>query len=343
MRYVVVLLVSILAVTWTPGLVSAQGLFGCSDIGSSGGLPILGKLFGKKKRAVSCYDDPPRGGGLAFYAGYLDNEKGVRFDIMPDGALGVGGTNAGIAFQYAVRGVLFGGSGTIPISERLDILVNGSWLLPFGGGETQHEWWDAGPVILDYIYSTKSQWWNVGGAATYNIAGPFSAMGGVMFDSFTTNFSSPWNYTGTFLSEDDEADLTVSSVIPYVGGVLTQGGPDGSLTIGMIGFPMLFGNTKYTQSWHRGAAQYGAEVSGNVDSGYFFEIFAEAVVNIRAMVMGIFAGWSTTHAKTNMDFDVDAVSRATAQALTSTGYTGSFYRSVWVVGGKFALDFTSPF
>jgi len=342
MRFVVILFVSILALTWTPGLVSAQGLFGCSDVGSSGGLPILGKLFGKKNKAVSCYDDPPRGGGVAFYIGYLDNDRGVAFDITPDGAFGAGGANAGIAFEYPISGVLFAGSGTIPISERLDILVNGSWLLPSGGGEATYVWDNRAAPDGTTTYSTKNQWWNVGAAATFNIAGPFSAMGGVMLDSFMTTLTSPSDIGNALVTDKDEGDLTVTTIIPYLGALLTQGGSAGSLTIGMIGFPLIFGDAKFTDTWNFGAAGRGAEISGGINSGYFFEIFAETSVNVRAMSFGIFGGWSATAARMSMDFDYSNWVGGAQALADSQPYSGSFYRSAWVVGGKFALDFVSP-
>jgi len=346
MRCVVVLLVSILAVTWTPGLVSAQGLFGCSDVGSSGGLPLLGKLIGKKKRAISCYDDPPRGPGLAFYVGYLDNARGVAFDVIPDGTLAFRGNAGGIGLQYPIRGVLLAASGTIPVSKRLDILVNGSWLIPSNADLTQYQWWDAGPVLSDSTWSIRNQWWNAGAAVTFNMAGPFSAIGGFMVDSFTTNFYSPSNLMGTGGQATDEADLTVGAVIPYLGGLLTQGGPAGGLTVGMIGFPILFGDIKFTESWNQGWAvpptASGVELSGSIGSGYFFELFAETSVNIRAMSFGIFGVWNVTHAEADMDFDAETRAGGVVTISDSAAYSGSFYRSVWVVGGKFALDFLSP-
>lgn len=336
MRYVVVLIVSIFALTCTPGLVSAQGLFGCSDVGSSGGLPILGKLFGKKKKADSCYDDPPRGGGLALYVGYLANDEGLAFDVSNEGI--IADASAQFRVRYPLSGVLFAASGTIPITKRLDILVNGSWLLPSQGGDATRISRNANS---DSTWSTKNQWWNAGAAATFNIAGPFSAIGGFLVDSFSTNFSNPTNVTGTAVTPDDEADLTVGTVIPYFGGLLTQGGPAGSLTIGMIGTPIIFGSARYTLSFNQGAATSNQfDISGGINSGYFFEIFAETSMNIRAMSFGIFGGWNITQATMDMDFEFNQ--GFVAPASVTQPYSGAFYRSAWVLGGKFALDFVTP-
>ena len=335
MRYVVLLFVGIFALTWTPGLISAQGLFGCSDVGSSGGLPILGKLFGKKK-AVSCFDDPPRGGGVAFYAGYMDNDRGVSFGVSRRDALFANAER--MSLNYPVSGWLLAASGTIPITDRLDILVSGSWLVPSGGGEALQLWRNNNG---ETTWSTKNQWWNAGAAATFNIAGPFSFIGGFLYDSFMTNFSSPANIVNNLVTPEDELDLTVSSIIPYIGGLLTQGGPAGSLTVGMIGTPLIYGNVSYTESDNLGAAtSILIDITGDFDSGYFFEIFAETAVNIRAMSFGIFGGWNVTHALMDMDFDVKQF--FVAPATETAGYTGSFYRTAWYVGGKFALDFVSP-
>jgi len=342
MRYVVVLVVSIFALTCTPGLVSAQGLFGCSDVGSSGGLPILGKLFGKKNKAVSCYDDPPRGGGLALYVGYLANDEGVTFGLGQDEQQIANVWD--VVTRYPVNGVLFAGSGTIPISSRLDILVNGSWLMPSDGGDALQQWntGRAAAAQSTASWDTKSQWWNAGAAATFNIAGPFSAIGGFLYDSFSTNFANPRNLNNMgATSVDDEADLAVNSIIPYFGGLLTQGGPSGSLTIGMIGTPIIFGGASYTESFNQGAAVSNqVDISGAIEEGSFFEIFAETSMNIRAMSFGIFGGWNITRARMNMNFDFNQ--GLVAPASVSRSYTGTFYRSAWVLGGKFALDFITP-
>jgi len=344
MRYAAILFVGLLALSWTPGLVSAQGLFGCSDVGSSGGLPILGKLLGKKKKAVSCYEDPPRGPGLAFYVGYLDNAGGVDFGLN---AVGVGVRTAhSVELQYPISGVLLAGSGAIPVTKRLDILVNGSWLVP-SGGDKMREWTrDAnGNITSDVNWDTKNQWWNAGAAATFNVTGPFSVIGGILFDSFTTNFSNPPEQNNMRLLVSDEADLRISAVIPYMGGLLTQGSPAGSLTIGMIGFPFLFGHAEFAQSMNESPWSRSAEISGPIYSGYFFEIFTETSVNIGAMSAGIFAGWNIMHALAGMEYDFTAFASGTGAPWplnVSRDYTGSFYRSAWVLGGKFGLDFISP-
>jgi len=343
MRYVVVLLVSFIALTWAPGLVSAQGLFGCSDVGSSGGLPILGKLFGKKNKAVSCFDDPPRGGGLAFYAGYLTGRDGVSFTYSPRDEF-VLANDVTQEMRYPLSGVLLAASGSIPVTERLAILLNGSWLIQ-SGGEEMHQVFNRGRAGWQWeaTWDVKTEWWNAGAAAAFNVAGPFSAIGGFLADSFTTNFSDPSNIIRLWTTSADEGDLTVHTIAPYLGGLVTQGGPAGSLTIGMIGFPLLFGNAKYTQSGSLNSL-WELELSGAVTSGYFFEIFAETSVNIRAVSFGIFAGWNTVQARMDMDYySGRRPAGGGALATYSQAYAGGFYRSAWVLGGKFALDFVSPF
>jgi len=343
MRYVAVLLVSIFVLTWTPGMASAQGLFGCSDIGSSGGLPILGKLFGKKKKAASCFDDPPRGPGLALYVGYLDNDGGVSSEVTTRGATIANIAQAGQ--QYSLSGVMLAGSGTIPVAPRMDILINGSWLIPSGGIWTNGYQRAPNGVITDSAnWSVMNQWWTAGAGATFNVAGPFSVIGGFIVDSFTSHYSNPTEINGGGLPSD-EADFAFRGLIPYAGGLLTQGGAAGSLTVGVIGFPLLFGDMKNTQSSNSGAGvnpSVGTEFSGAIESGYFFEIFAETAVNIRAMSFGIFAGWSATHAVGDLGSDYELLTGGALFQAASATYTMSFYRSAWVVGGKFAIDFISP-
>ena len=65
-------------------------------------------------------------------------------------------------------------------------------------------------------------------------------------------------------------------------------------------------------------------------------------VNIRAMSFGIFGAWSITHAKMTMDWDLVVRTAGPVVLSDSQPYAASFYRSAWVVGGKFALDFVSP-
>jgi len=161
-----------------------------------------------------------------------------------------------------------------------------------------------------------------------------SGIGGFRFDSFSTNFTDP-TPTASFgtSTPGDEADVTITAYIPYVGLVVNL---DSTVKFGLIGFPYVFGTVKYNETIGGVPVRY--EFSGNLQDSYFLETFAEFGTQVMGGYAGIFGILTYLHTSSDVDFN-----RLTAATSTSVPYRITHDRQNWILGGKFALSFNLPY
>jgi len=311
MKLVVVIL-SIVLLAWGPGMVFAQGL----------GLPSFGGLMGGPSCAPKA--DPKGGAGLALEVGYLTTNPSVSLDFTAD-QLALGGVRQ-FQHRYPVQGLWLALSADGRVGD-LGVFTRGSWLVP--SNKESDEAYN-GTVALR-TWGAKTQWYTLEGAGMYPAYGSFAAVGGFRYDAFDTSFSDPVAVGLAFTNPSDEADVTVRAYIPYFGLVVNQ---DAALKFGLIGFPYLFGNVKYNQTF---GGVFHFESSGALRNGYFLEAFAEYGAQIMGGYAGIFGTWTYLRASADMD-----ITQAGAAGAPQP-YTFSMQRQNFIFGGKFALSFNLPY
>jgi len=313
MRVVVVIL-SILLLAWTPGIAFAQGL----------GLPSFGGLMG----GPSCAPKPePKGGaGLAFEIGYLTTNPNVSLDFTAD-QIAVLGVNQ-VQHRYSVQGLWLALSADGRVGD-LGVFARGSWLVP--SNKESEESYSGAPGHR--TWGAKTQWYTVEGAGMYPAYGSFAVVSGFRYDAFDTSFSDPFNPVGVVSLPSDEADVTIRAYIPYLGLVVNQ---DAALKFGLIGFPYLFGNVKYNQT--NGGFTH-VEASGALQNGYFVEAFAEWGAQTMGGYAGIFGTWTYVRASS----DLDLTPSSPIAAPPAQPFTFSMQRQNFIFGGKFALSFNLPY
>ncbi|MEW6113696.1 MAG: hypothetical protein AB1664_16305 [Thermodesulfobacteriota bacterium] len=322
MRYLVLSLVGILVFVLVPGLVGAQGF--PSPVGM--GLPSLGQLWAASGR--SSVSDPQSNVGLAFNIGYLTTERKVGFDLSAQPLVG---PVVSREHEYTVKGLWLAVSADVPVRNGFGIWARGSWLFP-SAGQAYKTLQMAGGTLEPIIWQTDIQWYNVDLAGTYSPYGALTVIGGFRFDSFATNFHSREFVEPEDLSTD-EADMTVSSYIPYVGIMLNQGG---GLKLGLVGFPYVPGDVEYSRVYGRLVMRQDAK--GSLRSSYFVEAFGEYGRQLMGGYVGVFGIFSYLHANSVLD-----VTRRLAGVETTSGeYHFSLDRANWIVGGTLGIDFTSP-
>jgi hypothetical protein len=301
---------------------------------------------------------PPRGGPtttgclsqcdtrftVESYAAYFDDPKG--FSYTRERADGSGEPN--LIFTIPVRGVWFGASSTISLSEALGISASGGLL---AASKTQGEFREEGPVQvpLNSNMDSDCQWGYIDGMAMYNISrGDFGAMqivGGFRWDHFDSRHSIRFaDATGANqLNGSATNNVIANAFLPYVGIQSVYKSGASKTTSRLIGFPYVPGEVKFQDSFTRtqngltenGGGEYRQPLT--FDSGYFLEFFTEGSRRVLgAAYLGAFLRWSMLRAKTGMGRYSTANDQTGSSVINETF---SYYLHSWAVGGSVSMDF----
>jgi hypothetical protein len=319
MKRVAVLCVGILLLAFVPAVVSAQGLLP--------GLPAFGGVFGS---GSACGEPPCPGlGPLVGYVGWMPAEnRNVGFGVG-------GGPLAGI-FQldqgYNQRGLWLGLQESACLSNWLGFMATGWYLIP--SNDTSTAVYNNG-ILGTRSWDTSTQWWFVDGA--FLIGGPcgLSAIVGLRFDYYNTQFtnSNPFSTFGLGLLGDG-ATVNSQGWIPLFGTQYAFTSSTTNLTVRVVGVPALLGNVKYTERIGGLGAAGSAEFSGTYNNGYFLEVFSEYSRTFGGGGVGVFARWNMTHGNSDQDLTLDG--------LGSSGFTLGLNRTSWTLGASFSLNFNTP-
>ncbi len=340
MKYRVVFLVSIVLVALIPALSEAQS----SPIGMglpSLGFSSLGGLFGRGSCAPGC----ALAGGLKIGAGYVDDPRGVTLNFDPNGAGYLPAIILGNWTQsYPLRGWLVAAEADIPLGEALMASLGGAYM--FRGGPLSHseEIVQGAGLQGSRTWDALNQWYVFDVAGHYSPLGIAWAVAGVRFDSFATNFQNPANQVALAGLPTDEADVQFSTWIPYLGLETVLGQTNGSLKVGLIGFPAVFGTMKYGQTYGVGGGLgLGArnDVSGNVNRGSFLEAYGEATLRFaRDSTLGFFVRYNYLYARGDITGFFNSVGAFPTQ---NDVFQVNIHRTAWIFGASATLAFASPF
>lgn len=312
----------------------AAALLCCSlpvGVSAEGFLPGLPSLGGS-----ACTPGHNADWSVAAKLGYLGYNKGLVFDRTAVGTV-LGGSPE-CKYQYPIEGLWAGVSvgagrqrGSFVICDPADSLclsLGGSWL--FASNKDAIETASVFPDSPAYrTWRPNTQWYTLYATVSRCAVSNFSLIGGFRYESFSTKFVDPSEVQGLRSDPTDEAELTLSSFIPYVGAVTRWG----DVEVGVLGFPYVPGTIGYRQTL---AASVRYEGSGNYRNGYFLEAFAEWGRQMQAVHLSAFATYTLLHAVG--EFDLSRTEGGTETAP----YAFGFDRQNWIAGGKAVIGFNSP-
>ena len=281
---------------------------------------------------------------LESYVAYFDDSKGFSYTRgRPDGS---GEPN--LIYTIPVRGLWFGASSIISLSESLGITASGGLLVP---SKTQGQFNEEGPVLvpLNSNMDSDNQWGYIDGMAMYNVSrGNFGAMqivGGFRWDHFDSRHSIRFaDATGANrLTGSATNNVIANAFLPYVGIQSVYKSGATKTTSRLIGFPYVPGEVKFQDSFTQ--TQTGVTTNGGgeyrqpltFDSGYFLEFFTEGSRRVFGAVdLGAFLRWSMLRAKTGFGQYSTADDQTGSSVINETFL---YYLHSWTVGGSVSMDF----
>lgn len=280
--------------------------------------------------------------------GYLGYNRGLFFDIQANANPILVPPTQFFFFQQQipVDGVWVGasvgggrGGGSFAAFDPdspLCLTLTGSWLFPNNkeGSETS---FSALPLTAEFrTWKPNTQWYTIDVAASRCGWSTFSLIGGFRYDSFSTSFSNPMalSVLGVNTSAAEEAELVLTSYIPYLGGVATWG----PVTARLIGFPWVQGNVAYNET----VASFRGQSTGNYRNSYFFEASAEVGGQMGVVHLSGFATYTVLHAVGDLDVSFGGSPSIFLPVFQPSTFGFGLDRQNWIAGGKAVVGFNSP-
>lgn len=316
---------------------SSQGLFGAG----LPGLPSFGGLFGQN--CDTCGPTKTTCGPLVFYAGWGDDRKGTTFSFDFQASVpGLGEDKAKLQQTYPVRGLWLGLASQANLSQRIGFLADG-WVIVPSNRRSEETARTVFGGVRSRSWESKTDWWFVDGAASYDTDSLGKLLAGFRYDHFATNFQNPDNLIGGQFRPSDQSDVTINMYLPFVGVQVNQGSPGGSqLTVRIIGFPWFASDVKFNETWGAGVGGTPTRIEGNkaMVNSYFLEVFGEVSRDVFGSGgFGLFGRWNVVHGKKS-SFRLDERNGTFFHFASEQEF--AIDRQSWTLGASFNLNFNSP-
>lgn len=247
-------------------------------------------------------------------------------------------------------------------TEYAGVALTGGLLFP--GGSVGHassmppDPLDSEPDLS--AYGMDVEWWLLDLSGSYDVGSPFKVIGGFRWDHMNTKFGterSPFNATlgaGRVSVDlpDGFVNFKFNALIPYVGLQYQHASPENSLTVRLIGFPLVFGELKQQSvlpAWDVFVfptvvtALGGSAFAGSFDSGNFLEFFAEYSMNVVGTgTLGLFLRWNLLEATTSVAESESFVNLGGANYFSQDPSDFNYRKTSWTLGGSFSMEFGLP-
>jgi hypothetical protein len=198
------------------------------------------------------------------------------------------------------------------------------------------------------VFTRNNLHWNVlDGSVGCSVACGVSLLGGVRWDSFRVSLShAPLIFAAS--SNEDEGDLTLSTIIPYGGAEFASIGCEWGMLLRIIGAPWMSTWTDYGLTYGNGGDFFRGPIRDRIQVSSKYASFVEASLhvgrkfscNVTASAFGTFTSLFA-HSKGDLEstlmpgFEIPGWS-------SSSPYDVDWTRCTVMLGGNVAVGFSSP-
>ncbi len=285
------------------------------------------------------------------WAGYSESRRGFRVSTTHESIDGAAALSQ--EFVANIKGTWVGGVLPLASGCSASLTIAGACLVPSGFALDQEE----GSANPDFSgpqrwFNTKVNSYFLETQGIYRLSEACGLVGGFRWDVVSLRLSHPDVQTFTYQDSPGwEGDITVTSYEPYVGLEVVRGSElTGRLRMQLVGFPALFGNVRFGDSFPnssappRGVARYQSKAR-SFKKGYFGEMLADyswgvssssriGLLGRLAFFHGISNG--STERLANDPFQPDA-------PIGSVPADVDYDRCIAIVGGTFRYGFQYAF
>jgi len=270
---------------------------------------------------------------LKFDIGYLTYKNPVVREITCDAHQ--------TRLEFPLQGLWPAAVATRTVSDRLEFVGKGTWLVPFRGQASEALGHFVPPPWpkATRSWSTHPQWYTIDGAVRYSLSSALSGIAGFRLDAFGVGFRNPADITGSAaLLPSDEADCACTSYIPYVGLMVNYGS---AFTVSLIGTPRLAGVSEFRETF---GADTRWDGKGSLNRGYFLEFCTEYGANVSTGRLALMLKWTALYTSAPLHVDVFSTGNPFVHSSPKEPFSLPFAldRRNWIIGASYSMEFASP-
>lgn len=287
-------------------------------------------------------------GTPAFYGGILVENGSHVFHEVERKEEAVHGIRA-IKHKYPQEGVFLGLSDRLAFGNDFDIRLEGWVLIPIESrASSSYAATDfVGQIegsLVTRQWAPRTRAWYLDSALLYGgdrvafIDGVAQILG-VRYDLYQRSFDQVSSDLPSS-SGDDKLDVTVKTVVPYIGMEYQMGGEKYHAILRFLLSPAVIGNLSYTEDFGSGGYTDEGSFDFDVIGGYWGELFVNASVHTSRDVS--FGGFLKM---TSMSFYGDSSLKTsyTNGRFETARYDITYRRIIYTVGANLTIVFSSPF
>ncbi len=304
-------------------------------------LPALGE-YGSPNPACGPlpFLDPTK-----FYAGYLVENGAHVFHELRNTGTALNNLQA-VKHWYPEDGIFLGASQTARPYEEIALALEGWWLLSFER-EARSKYvypWSAPETESTGVtrrWDTKTTGWFIDGSIHFSwmpgaVKNGFSQINGLRYDYYAKSFEMNFNEFVFDSGTDDEMNVEISMLIPYMGAQYCMRGSNYEFVTRGIASPVVYGSIHYGETF--GGGGYRDEGTWTFDrwKGFWAELFGSYDRRVSDRVsLGGFLKMTTMSLYASDDLETETVGGGT----TGAEYDLIYRRLIYLVGGHAKVSF----
>lgn len=277
-------------------------------------------------------------GGLVLNIGYMGGNRSLAAGYT---GLVLPGACVSSYFVYDLKGLLV--SAAVPLFEmnKLSGTIRGSYLFSTDVSADQEITWLYFPTGTRTWNKARSAFFKLEGEVGYSVDDSYSFIGGVRWESLSTNFGDP-DPSYYFTISAMESGLGIGIYQPFVGASYLQRLGNKLLSVRLAGFPVMLATLEHFNTCNNNGEPFAHVGRQDIRSGYFLEASCEIrATRFSGIDIGAFLNWELYRGTCIMNLERRAM--GPPETVTAADVNFIYNRSSFTIGANAVMPFSSPF
>lgn len=277
-------------------------------------------------------------GGAALNIGYMGGNRSLAAGYT---GLVLPGACVSSYFVYDLKGLLLSASLPVLDMKKFFGTIRGAYLFSTNVSADQEITWLHLPTGTRTWNLATSTFFKLEGEVGYPVDDLYSFIGGLRWESLSTNFGDP-DPSYYFTISAMESGLGIGIYQPFVGVSLQQKLGNKLLLVRLAGFPVMLATLEHFNTCNNNGEPFAHVGRQDIRSGYFLESSCEMrATTFSGFDIGTFINWELYRGTCIMNLERRAM--GPPETVTSADVDFIYNRSSITIGANAVMPFSLPF
>lgn len=277
-------------------------------------------------------------GGAVLNIGYMGGNRSL---VAGYTGLVLPGACVSSYFVYDLKGLLLSASLPVADTKKFFGTIRGTYLFSTDVSSEQEITWLFFPTGTRTWNQAKSTFFKLEGEAGYPVDDSYSFIGGIRWESLSTNFGDP-DPSYYFTISAMESGLAIGIYQPFVGASYRQTLGGKLLSVRLAGFPVMLATLEHFNTCNNNGEPFAHVGRQDIRSGYFLEASCEIrATNFSGFDIGAFINWELYRGTCIMNLERRAM--GPPQTVSAADVNFLYNRSSFTIGANAVMPFSLPF